>query len=188
MWLAAGDLLKTPKQSHCGLRTNWLRSAIPVLRRGSKTTNLQSRFNETIKLLLNCFVCVLPQLLDSKFAARFRKVFLRQVSRHLLWRGRCLPTVSPSYLSVAGRVGACRRRVWRSWSPQRRRVPPRLPFCHERYTARAAPQKVDADFILHVLDLSPQCRLRDPKAHSGFSEVQHFAHRQKVSQMSQFHR
>ena len=48
-----------------------------------------------------------------------------------------------------------------------------LSFCRERYTGRAAPQEVDADLILQVLDLSAQCRLR--KGAQRLSEVQHFA-------------
>jgi hypothetical protein len=61
-------------------------------------------------------------------------------------------------------------------------------FCRKRYAARAAAQKVDADLILQVLNLSTQCWLGDSKAGSGLSEVQDFAHHQKVAQVSQFHR
>ena len=37
-------------------------------------------------------------------------------------------------------------------------------FCRECYAARATAQKIDADLILQVLDLSTQCWLRDSKA------------------------
>ena len=39
---------------------------------------------------------VWPQSLHLKSSARFRKIFLRRVSRHPLWRGRCPRTPLPS--------------------------------------------------------------------------------------------
>jgi NAD(P)-dependent dehydrogenase (short-subunit alcohol dehydrogenase family) len=59
-----------------------------------------------------------------------------------------------------------------------------FPLCREHHAARAAAQKVHADLILQVLDLSAQRRLRDSKSRGGLGEVQRFADRQKVSQMS----
>jgi hypothetical protein len=64
----------------------------------------------------------------------------------------------------------------------------KLSFRRKPYATRAAAQKIDTDLILQVLNLSTQCWLRDSKAGSGFSEVQEFTNRQKVSQVSQFHR
>jgi hypothetical protein len=66
-------------------RTNFVRSTLPAL--------------------------VLPRSLHVKFAARFRKIFLRQALRRPLWRGRCPRIASLSCRSVIGRVGACHSRV-----------------------------------------------------------------------------
>jgi len=49
--------------------------------------------------------------------------------------------------------------------------------------ARTAAQKVYADLILQVLDLSAQRRLRDSNSGGGLGEVQRFASRQKVSEV-----
>src|SRR5262249_47434521 len=57
-------------------------------------------------------------------------------------------------------------------------------FCRERYAARAAAQKVDADLILEVLHLSAQCRLRYSKTRGRFSEIQDLTHHLKVAQVS----
>jgi hypothetical protein len=57
----------------------------------------------------------------------------------------------------------------------------------ERHAARTAFQKVHTDFLLQILHLTAQRRLRYPKLGSRFGEVQCFTHRQKISQMPQFH-
>src|SRR6476661_3605702 len=60
-------------------------------------------------------------------------------------------------------------------------------FRCEHRAGRAAAQKVHADLVLQVPDLSAQRRLRDSKSCRGLGEVRGFADRQKVSQMPEFH-
>src|SRR5260370_31439083 len=49
--------------------------------------------------------------LHPKSSARFRKIFLRRVSRHPLWRGRCRSTSIPSFRGPGGKPDVCRSRV-----------------------------------------------------------------------------
>jgi hypothetical protein len=52
----------------------------------ARCNTARTSFRKTLAAL------VLSQSLDLKFSARFRKIFLRRVSRHPLWRGRCRRT------------------------------------------------------------------------------------------------
>jgi hypothetical protein len=56
-------------------------------------------------------------------------------------------------------------------------------FRRENYATRTETQEVHANFILQVLHVSAQRRLRHPKLRGCLGEFQHFTNRQKVSQM-----
>jgi len=49
-------------------------------------------------------------------------------------------------------------------------------FRRERHASRTTTQEVHADFILQILHLPAQRRLRDPKLRRGLREVQGFTH------------
>ena len=61
-------------------------------------------------------------------------------------------------------------------------------FRRESYATRTETQEVHANFVLQVLHVSAQHRLRHPKLRGWLGEFQRFTNRQKVSQMlSQLH-
>ena len=60
-------------------------------------------------------------------------------------------------------------------------------FRRENYATRTETQEVHANFILQVLHLSAQRRLRHPKLRSCLGKFQRFTNRQKVSQMEELH-
>jgi len=54
--------------------------------------------------------------------------------------------------------------------------------------ARTTFEKVNADFVLQILDPPTQRRLRDAQECRRFREIQRFSNSQEISQVPEFHR
>src|SRR5712671_6493285 len=63
----------------------------------------------------------------------------------------------------------------------------KFPFRRERHASRTTTQQIHADFILQILHLAAQRRLRYPKLCRRPGETQCLTNRQKISQMPEFH-